>query len=50
MCVCVYVPQLAEVGKHSAGVEVVCDHPAARRQAGPDVGPHHKPRLHRLLG
>lgn len=50
VCVHVHVPQLAEVGQHPTGVEVVCDHAAARRQAGPDVGPHHKPRLHRFLG
>lgn len=28
----------------------MCDHPAAWRQTGPDVGFDHKPRLHSLLG
>ena len=44
------LPQLEEVVHDAALLQVVGDHPAARGQAGLNVGLHTQPSLHRLLG
>lgn len=46
---CELLPQLAKVRQDSTGTEVVRNHADTRSQAGLNVRPNNKPRLHGLL-
>lgn len=49
MRACELLPQLAKVRQDSTGTEVVRNHADTRSQAGLNVRPNNKPRLHGLL-